>query len=157
MNLKTAAILLVSVLQVAGSGCSSLSNEIQTRAAADRLAIIELCNRYAHAMDHGDPEAWIATWTHDGSAETPWDGHQTYEEMAEHARREWSEPQTHRHILTNHVTSIERDYATHRCYAYLVTVAERKTEPRFVVEYHDKLRKVDGEWKFTHRRIVLQK
>ena len=49
--------------------------------------------------------------------------------LVEHARREWSVPQSHRHILTNHVTSIEGDKATHRCYAYLVAVAERKSEP----------------------------
>lgn len=147
--------LLVAILAVALTGCSPLQDD-SVPGVGERAAIIELCNRYAHAMDHGDPEAWLATWAPEGSAETPWDGYQTYAEMAVHARREWGEQQPHRHILANHVVAIEGDTATHRCYAFLVRIGEKEAQPRFIVEYSDKLRKLDGEWKFVHRQIVLQ-
>ena len=131
------------------------AQEIREETTA-KLAIIELCNRYAHAMDHGDPDEWIATWAPDGKSETPWDGVETLKEMAAKARKDWSKPQPHRHILANHITSVKGNKATHRCYAYLVRIGDRKAEPGFIVEYEDQLRKIDGKWKFVFRKITVQ-
>ena len=146
--------LLVSLAMTAIVGAVGAQEKWEETTA--KLAIIELCNRYAHAMDHGDPDAWIATWAADGKSETPWDGVQNLKEMAVKARQDWSKPQPHRHILANHITSIEGDKATHRCYAYLVRIGDRKAEPRFIVEYEDQLQKIDGIWKFVFRRITVQ-
>ena len=156
MNARRISLpLIVAVATIAAAGNSHA--EDPANIAADKLAIIELCNRYAHAMDHGDPDAWIATWAPEGKCATPWDGEQDLKEMAAKARKDWAKPQLHRHVISNHIISLTGNTATHRCYASLVRVGERKDEPGFIVEYEDKLRKVDGEWKFTFRRITVQK
>ena len=155
MNAKQISYLVliaISTLAFGGSGRA----EDPAKIAAEKLAIIELCNRYARAMDHGDPDTWIATWAPEGKGVTPWDGEQDLKEMAAKARKDWAKPQAHRHLLSNHIISITGNTATHLCYASLVRIGDRKEEPGFVVEYEDKLRKVDGEWKFTFRRIKVQ-
>ena len=157
MNVRVVGIASVGVLVVmawtlarspAGGAPLGLS-------ADDRAAIQNLAGRYSHALDLGDTAAWAEIFTDDGVMEMVAQG---YEITGDTLRSlpagngDRSGPQS-RHIPTTFVIDGAGDEATMHSY---VTVVGTGEQARLVFQgrYEDRLRRVDGEWRIAHRRII---
>ncbi len=124
---------------------------------ADRLAILELAARYNHAIDSGDADAWAATFTPDGVFETARDNVAGSAALAQFATAFHERLPGSRHWNDNHVIDADADdgpdRATHRCYLQLLRTGKDAgiiTTGR----YEDRLRRVDGQWRFVHRKVL---
>lgn len=122
-------------------------------AIEDVEAIHQLCARYNLAFDERRAEDWAACFTEDGFFERSNAGrsYQGREELVGLAR---DYPVDGRHITAEHVTEVDGERATHRCY---LVYFDRKRG--FAVDlfgvYEDRLVKVDGEWLFSERRLAV--
>ena len=121
----------------------------------DKSEILELCARYNYAADGNDPDAWVDTFTEDGVFVT----HKGTEELSafllgliEGKKRRG---RVGRHWNTNHVIEGDGDTARHRC--YLLTFRTNEDGPPsigFMGTYDDRLKKVNGKWKFANRQLA---
>ncbi len=127
-----------------------------TLSAEDKLEIQMLSSRYAMAMDEGDQEQWIDTWSEDGI----WEGGIGRYAGLEKLRRLLADLgdriKGKRHLMTNFVIDGDSDSARQKCYLMVVEIGE---QPRLVstLFYQDQLRKIAGQWKFVHRQVALDK
>jgi ketosteroid isomerase-like protein len=119
----------------------------------DRLAILDLIARYNHAYDQGDGEAYADTWTEDGVFE----GARTARGRAElqampqsSAERGWSV----RHWTANPVIDGDGDEATMRLYLTVLRIDADGHRIDQTGIYTDRLRRVQGSWKFVHRHLT---
>lgn len=122
--------------------------------ADDRVEIQMLGARYNHAIDFHDHEAWADTFTSDGCFISPqgqWDGR---EALIEFSTDSAARPPRRRHWTNNWVIDGDGDDATSTCYLNLVDVTNNGA---ILVTglYQDRLRKVDGAWKFVERKVSL--
>jgi hypothetical protein len=134
---------------------------------ADRTEIENLQARYMFALDWQDAAAYASTFTEDGVLD--WAGGVSkgrdaiFKEVqgmrATFARREAADapkrPARLRHFITNVVVKIDGDHATGRAYWFEI---DDNTSTRAPIvsgygHYDDDLRKVDGHWLFSRRRI----
>jgi ketosteroid isomerase-like protein len=118
----------------------------------DLLAIQGLVARYNHAIDTGDSEAYVATFSKEGVLSWPereLEGHEALGQLA----KSIPSPRQHRHITTNLVIDGDGDKATLK--AYLQVYSLSGDPAQMVVtgsgKYDDTLTKADGSWKFVHR------
>ena len=121
--------------------------------AADTLEILQLAARYNHAIDFGDPEAWAGTFTADGvfkGGPEPVTGH---EALAAFCAGFGQNMAGARHWTNNHVVDGDGDEATHTCYLNLVQ-SKKGSMSMITGRYHDTLKKVDGQWRFTERAVT---
>lgn len=116
----------------------------------DRLAIQELLARYNHAIDGGDPEGWAATFAPDGTFESRGEVHTGTEQLATFARGFQQRLPGARHWNNNLVIDGDGEQATTTCYLQLWREGQLASEGRYV----DTLRKIDGQWRFTSRKVV---
>jgi hypothetical protein len=127
----------------------------------DRVAILDLAARYNTTIDYGDADAWVNTFTPDGvflgSDGSRVQGAAELRAFADkiHAANEAGGGLIFRHWNSNHVIDGDDDRATHSCYLLWIHCAPEATIP-FTGIYHDRLRKVDGEWKFEERRLTAE-
>ena len=140
--------------------------------ADDRAAIEDLQARYMFALDFGDADAYVATFTEDGVLDIvgmKWEGRenirQIFESMPSESPEEGEEPApkedpgpypaTGRHNITNIVIKIDGDTAEGRAYwfHYGNTNPERSAQLDSYGHYEDKMVKVDGQWLFSERII----
>lgn len=122
--------------------------------ADDRVEIQMLGARYNHAIDFHDHGAWADTFTSDGCFISPqgqWDGR---EALIEFSTDSAARPPRRRHWTNNWVIDGDGDDATSTCYLNLVDVTNNGA---ILVTglYQDRLRKVDGAWKFVERKVSL--
>ncbi len=108
---------------------------------------------YAHALDDGRTEDVVATFTADGTADLPGFGVHIGTDALRAAYAKWVPRMPQRHLVVNtHVGEWSNDAAT--AVSDLVFLLKRDdawgVEP--VGRYHDELRRIDGEWRFHHRR-----
>lgn len=122
---------------------------------ADRVAIIELVSNYAHALDNYDADAWVNCFTEDAIHEVQ-AGDSTIRFAGRDMLKKFVDahiqllPGT-RHLMTNHVVTIDGDYAKHKC-TLTGTVARPDKVYLFVSgSYESDVVKVNGEWKIKHR------
>jgi ketosteroid isomerase-like protein len=120
---------------------------------ADRLDILDLVARYNHAIDSGDAAAWAATFTPDGVFETARGATTGTAALTEFAATFHSRMANARHWNTNHVVEGDGDQATHRCYLQLLRTGEQAGIIS-TGRYEDRLRRVDGAWRFAQRTVV---
>ena len=118
--------------------------------SADKLEIQELIARYNHAVDSGDTAAYAATFTEDGSFGGSRDVVEGRENLASMAARAGGG----RHWTANHIIEGSGDAATLRCYV-MVTRTQDGTQINSTGLYTDELRKVDGAWLFSKRRVAM--
>ena len=119
--------------------------------AGDRLEILALMARYAHAADGGDGEGFADAFTADALFEGSQRTARGRAGLAEVIRSVPPEARS-RHWLNNAIIEGDGDEATAR--VYLLRVATAGTPaPIASGVYHDTLRRVNGEWKFTHRKV----
>ena len=121
--------------------------------SADKLEIQELITRYNHATDSGDAAAFAATFTEDGSftmgENDPIQGRENLTKMASGGGGGGS-----RHWTANYVIEGEGNSATLRCYV-MVTRTQEGTKIGMTGLYTDELKKVDGAWLFSKRRVAM--
>ena len=135
--------------------------------ALDRSLIEDLEARYMYAMNWLDAEAYADTFTENGVLD--WAGGQAVgreaieeeiramavEFAAEEAEDAPLRPARKRHFITNLAISVDGDTAVSRAYWFIMNNrnAERKGYSEAYGHFQSSLRKVDGQWLFTHRKI----
>jgi len=121
--------------------------------AEDKVEIQELSAKYAMAIDNSDLHAWLSTWTEQGI----WEGAVgtfagkdnlplVLQKLAERLKGK-------RHVMTNFVIEGSGDTAIQHCYLLIVDCS--KQTPPGVAIYTDKLKKIDGQWLFSHRTVKI--
>lgn len=135
--------------------------------AEDRARIEDLQSRYMFALNWQDAEAYAATFTEDGVLD--WAGGvvegraaiiaEVRGMRAHFARHEQADapirPARLRHFITNVTLSVEGDHARGRAYWFELNNDARDRWPYVggYGHYEDALRRVDGTWLFSRRKI----
>lgn len=135
--------------------------------AADRAEIQDLQARYLFALDWQDADAYAATFTEDGVLD--WAGgvvqgrdairKEVQGMRASFEKHEAADAPTRparlRHFITNVVLDFDGDHAIGRAYWFELNDDNRDRRPYVggYGHYEDELRKVDGKWLFTRRKI----
>lgn len=145
----------------------SFAEEYDGDYALDRAQIEDLQGRYLFAMNWGDFETYASTFTEDGvldwargtatgrdairqEAEVLWQLFSGLEEgeVATGAPKR-------RHFIAGQVLDIDGESAIGRAYWYELDVETSTRQPIVLAygHYEDELRKVDGKWLFSKRKI----
>jgi hypothetical protein len=135
--------------------------------AEDRAEIEDLQARYMFALDWQDADAYASTFTEDGVLD--WAGgvvkgrdairkevHGMKANFEKRAAAEAPErPSRLRHFITNIVIKIDGDKAVGKAYWFEFDDAIRGRRPYVGAygHYDDEMRKVNGKWLFSRRRI----
>jgi SnoaL-like domain len=119
----------------------------------DHEAIRNLLARYCHHVDAAETEEWLGLYTDNptldlGMGAGPMTGHDALREMS--ARRVAGSAL---HLSANAVIDVKGDEADVASY---VVVIGNNDDPtiRLGGRYVDKLRRVDGEWRFESRSLT---
>ncbi|MEO9256012.1 MAG: nuclear transport factor 2 family protein [Tepidiformaceae bacterium] len=120
----------------------------------DQLAIQQLYARYNHAIDGGKGDAWAACFTADGTFDSASGSFAGTEQLAAFATA-FAQRLKARHWITNLVMDAANDGATGSCYLMLLRLgnAEKPTSILTTAIYHDTLKNVGGQWKFSSRKV----
>jgi len=135
--------------------------------AADRAEIEDLMSRYLFAMDYGDLESYVATFTEDGEIEFASGTYKGRENIYTAVKRfkdgigqfyttEDGNPAALRHVLLQMVVRVEGDRAWTT--SLWMEMANDGPGDSFKMGtfgiYKDELERVDGRWLFA-KRVVL--
>jgi 3-phenylpropionate/cinnamic acid dioxygenase small subunit len=124
----------------------------------DRESVRELYARYAHTIDEGHFEEWAACFTEDGVFEEKelgrFAGREALIAMAQDFRAGLDGAQQ-RHIIDNVSFQLEGDRGVGTCNLTHHVTRGGLTELTGVGVYHDKLRKVNGQWRFESRLVLF--
>jgi SnoaL-like domain len=152
-----AAVLLTLVVT------SMTSKAAGTSYAEDRSAIEDLQARYLFAMDFGDPDLYVTTFTEDGILDVGSGEirgrkaiHEVIAKMPNPRTTENGlRPASGRHNISNIVLKIDGNRAVGRAYWFHYSNNNPERRPVFdgYGHYEDELVKVNGRWLFTKRRI----
>lgn len=119
---------------------------------ADDLAIRKVVAQYNRAFDYGEPEAWAALFTADGSFAM---GSKVLasgsENLLAFAKKMIPTMQV-KHCTTDPIIEVKGNTATHDAYLILVSTGD-KVSVINSGRYLDELEKVDGQWKFKSRVV----
>jgi 3-phenylpropionate/cinnamic acid dioxygenase small subunit len=131
-----------------------------TGSPEDREQIRELYARYAIYVDNSQFEDWVNCFTADGVFESPLLGKHTgsdaLRKFCASYKESWAGAQV-RHMMVNVSFDIHGDHAHGTCNLIYFHIKNNKTELAAVGGYRDELRKVDGNWLFTHRKVWIDK
>jgi SnoaL-like domain len=125
--------------------------------------IRQLLGRYNLAIDLGDAEGWAATFTPDGvfrctglPEANPLGGrYEGTDELIAYATTHFGiYTGRARHWNANLLIDGDGDTATMRCYMLSLTAGAGRLAGTTGI-YEDRLRKVDGEWRFIERHIAI--
>ena len=125
----------------------------RTIAAADRAEIVELSARFDNSLDAEDAKTFLAVFVPDGelvgfwgTSKGPAGLRKAFDFMlATFAKHK-------RHVVTNHVISIDGGHAKMTCY---LTVFDRdRLAVTGTATFTDELVRQNGEWKFARRTLV---
>jgi len=124
----------------------------------DREQIRELYARYANYVDAARFDDWIDCFTADGIFESPlmglFKGPDELRRFTGQYENSWAGGGV-RHMMVNVSFDIEGDTATGTCGLIYFKVHDGKSEYLLTGGYRDTLRKVDGEWRFSHRKVYI--
>ena len=166
--MRILSMLLLALAVGAVSAPAQAAQKYDAQYAIDRAEIADLEARYMFALDWQDADAYAATFTEDGVLD--WAGGVARGREAirkevqgmkaaamEQAQKDApTRPSTRRHFITNSVVKIDGDHATQVAYWFetLNDSPDRKTAtvPAYG-HYVDTLRRVDGRWLFSSRKI----
>lgn len=124
----------------------------------DHEEIRQLYARYAFAIDENLVEDWLDCFTEDGGVESVRFGRHAGREALRrfsklyHDALGGAQP---RHMIANPYVRIEGDRATGACYMVFFHCKYGKSERTYVSHYRDELRKENGRWLFTHRKLLI--
>jgi ketosteroid isomerase-like protein len=127
----------------------------------DRLAIEDPLVRYTTALDEGDVEGVVGCFTEDGWLDSPIIGRHEGEAAlrafaADIAARRRRGAQF-RHVVSNFRIDVSGDRGRARCYLLDLATVAGVTTLLSPGEYDCELRKVDGEWLFSSRLVMMDK
>jgi hypothetical protein len=177
MRTLLCAITVLSVITI--MSCATVDTNVSSYAeddgqsenlpcsyAEDRALIEDLQARYLFALDFGDVDTYLSTFTEDGILDIvgmKWQGHEEIrgiiESMSQNAPEGQGQqglyPATGRHNITNIVLKIDGDKAVGRAYwfHYENDNPERNSVLDSYGHYEDEMVKVNGQWLFTKRVI----
>jgi len=171
-RLSTLVLCIVAILSITFiMSYTSADTKVSTY-AEDRAQIEDLQARYMFALDFGDMDTYVKTFTKDGVLDIigmKWQGRETIfkglsgmsadrpESPSEGDAKEKKElyPSTGRHNITNIVIKINGNKATGRAYWFHMgnDNPERKATLDSYGYYEDEMEKVNGEWLFSKRVI----
>ncbi len=120
----------------------------------DRVEIHELISRYNFAIDFGDVATWVATFTEDGvfhGSMGRYEGRQALTAFADGFVREYPDG---RHWVNNLVVDGDGEMASAACYIHMFR-ASGDRETVATGRYDDRLRKVNGRWRFVERVVTV--
>jgi 3-phenylpropionate/cinnamic acid dioxygenase small subunit len=120
--------------------------------------IRDLYARYAHTVDLARYDEWIDCFTEDGVFESPRFGrHQGIAGLRQFTAiyRESNGAAQVRHIISNVLFDISGDHATGSCYLNYYHCKDGKTSLSALGRYEDRLRKVNGQWRFESRKVHI--
>jgi hypothetical protein len=133
--------------------------------AADRLAIRELFDAYAHCADRRDLEGQKALFTVDTRFAVHMDGEGTDPTYVLHGREALTPvfDDLNRYDVTTHfngqsTVDLDGDHATGECYTLAHHLFVDKGTRRIMVaslRYLDTYAKLDGAWYFAERILIL--
>jgi uncharacterized protein (TIGR02246 family) len=163
LNSLLPALLTAVCLGVIAGPVSAQSNY-----AEDRARIEDLQARYLFGLDFRDPEAYASTFTEDGVLDYgagKLRGREAIAAFVENTRATAEEqrandtsglrPAAGRHNISNIVIEIDGDRATATAYWFHMgnDNPDRSAQLNSFGHYEDELRKVNGEWLFSLRKI----
>jgi uncharacterized protein (TIGR02246 family) len=125
----------------------------------DRQMINDLFVRYTTALDAGDVATIVGCFTEDGALESPvvgiYTGRDAIREFAERFARFRERGSQLRHFISNLAVQVDGDEGRATC--YLLNVITRNGKPELMPpgRYDCRLAKVEGQWLFRHRLVVL--
>jgi hypothetical protein len=125
--------------------------------ADDRLDIMDLLARYAHAMDGTDPAAFLACFIPDAEMDIGYrtvSGEAEMRAFADYFAAKPGRPWYH-HITT---IAIEGDAERARSRSYMLMTdldGEGRTRHAGCCTYLDEFVKVDGRWLFARHTVVV--
>jgi ketosteroid isomerase-like protein len=128
-----------------------------SRVAADKVAIMELANRFENTFDDADLEGHLATVSDDIVFTSDVFG--SY--RGKDAYRAWVQPFLEgaaasggtRHVMSNFEIRVRGNRA--RATSYLTIYSRSTLQVGGLVEFNDELAKVNGRWIFTRRSQVV--
>ena len=130
-----------------------------TGALEDRFAIQDLFIRYATALDAGDVEGILSCFTRDGALESPVlgvrSGPEELRDFAERFARFQRAGNQLRHVMTNFAIEVTGDTARARCYLVNILTRDGRTVMGPPGRYDCDVVRVDGQWLFRRRLVVL--
>ena len=127
----------------------------QLQALADRMAITDLMARYADRIDANDPEGSSACFA-EGGVGIYWGEYQGRAAIAERLRGILRQFTATSHHLSNVLIELDGDRATGQSYVY--AFHRFAADGRFMHvwgRWVDELVRVDGDWYFARREVVL--
>ena len=159
--------VLVAALLFASGAPALAQVDYAPTSAQDRAEIEDLMSRYLFAMDYGDLDAYVATFTEDGEIEFASGTYRGREEIREAVARfkegigqfyttEDGSPAALRHVLLQSAIRVEGD----RAWTTSLWLEMANDGPGDTMKmgtygiYKDELERVDGRWLFA-RRVVL--
>jgi uncharacterized protein (TIGR02246 family) len=125
----------------------------------DRFAINDLFVRYSTALDAGDVETIVGCFTDDGALESPvvgkYAGHAGIRAFSERFAAMHARGVQLRHVISNLAMTVDGDVAHATCYLTNIITVEGKSQMAPPGRYECELRRVDGEWLFKNRLVIL--
>lgn len=121
----------------------------------DSEAIRTLLNRYYHCVDTANTEEWLSLYTDDGSLDIGVGEPPIVGKVALRAHGSSRRPGVGIHIAINPIINVDGDTASIDSHVVVIGGAE---DPHIVLagRYEDRLRLVEGEWRFVSRRLERQ-
>ncbi|MCU1343854.1 MAG: hypothetical protein JWL70_120 [Acidimicrobiia bacterium] len=127
-------------------------------------AIRDTLQRYCHAIDRGDEQAWVDLFmpdarleTHDsqtGEAVRPLVGHEWLARLA--SRHTRAPERWHQHVVANPMIVVDGEVARVESYFFLLMEEQGQREVAVFGRYHDwMVRCPDQRWRFQERIIHL--
>lgn len=146
---------------VEAPAAASVPSDTGVLNAEDRVAIIELIGRYNNAIDSREAEAWADTFVSDGEFHIGDRAAIVGRDALVQMVGDMAPPDA-RHWTTNYIIEGAEDSTSGsareslcegrvRCYLAMV----RKDAFVTTGAYEDTVRKVDGEWRFVRRHVVI--
>jgi uncharacterized protein (TIGR02246 family) len=125
----------------------------------DRQMINDLFVRYTTALDAGEVDTIVGCFTEDGALESPvvgvHAGQAAIRGFAERFARFRERGSQLRHFISNLAVQVDGDTARATCYLLNVITRDGKTEVMAPGRYDCQLVKLNGEWLFKHRLVML--
>jgi hypothetical protein len=139
--------------------------ELTPTEAADRLALRELFDAYAHCADRRDAEGQKALFTNDTIFSVYMEGEGSEPTYVLNGREALTPvfADLNRYEVTTHLNgqstvTIERDKATGESYTIAHHLYTEDGERKIMIaslRYLDVFAKADGQWLFAERRLIL--
>jgi hypothetical protein len=165
--IASATLVFIAMTGCQSGSIKSITSEANSY-AEDRALIEDLQARYMFALDFGDIDKYVATFTEDGIldiGEGEWRSRDTIRQVltsmpkSEQPPADLDTPKLHpstgRHNITNIVIKIEGDTAYGRAYWFHMSNnnPQRSATLTSYGHYEDEIVKVNGKWLFSKRKI----